>query len=95
MADNIELKDGSILCANPFVGQVPDGYELHGKRMLRLVAQPGPCERREVSACPTCKYPRWWCRCDGFNLPVNPGVCARCQKLVPTLTFEQGDSDGE
>ena len=96
MADNIELKDGSILCADPVAGEPPRGYELVGKRLLKLIAVPGLCEPREVPSCPTCRYPRWWCLRDGIRLPINPGVCARCQNLVPTLTFDQqGDSDGE
>ena len=66
---------------------VPPGYvrDAADPHRLHLVPVPTPCERRSVVKClhnATAK--RWWCSIDGKANRglVNPGVCARCQKLV-------------
>jgi len=83
-----EMPNGDLL-ADPGGPQpeVPEGYvrDAADPHRLYLVPVPEPCDRRSIVNCqqmPSAR--RWWCSTPGqvHRGLVNPGVCARCQKLV-------------
>lgn len=79
-----EMPSGDLL-ADPggLFPEVPSGYvrdEAEPYR-LHLEVKPGLCVHRTVGACTRGTQSRWTCNRDG-KLPVNPGVCCRCQKLI-------------
>lgn len=75
----VELRDGSLR----FDAGGPPPVVLKGYARdpmdpwrLNLEVKPGPCEQRRADACRT-GLPRWFCV--RRAVPVNPGVCCRCQ----------------
>jgi hypothetical protein len=79
-----EHSDGTIVFTDDSGPETLAGYRRIGRRIFRLAVRPGPCGDRAVTSCRKChKRRQWWCRKGGFPaMPVNPGVCARCQGLV-------------
>lgn len=72
-----ELKNGDLIFDDPVPDSLP-GYEKKGKRLFKLMVEPGPCSKRRFTYCPSgCK--RYWCE----DLAINPGVCVRCQEKLP------------
>ena len=82
-----EMPSGDLV-ADPGgpVPDVPKGYtrDTEDPHRLHLAIEPKACEHRRVRHCPNGRHCRYRCmKKDG--LPVNPGVCARCQGLLAPL----------
>lgn len=78
-----EMPSGDLL-ADPGEEEpaVPVGYSRDAADPYRLHLVPAPtaCVNRSETRCAQGTQRRLWCSSKGL---VNPGVCCRCQKLVP------------